>query len=280
MKRILITGKSSYVGTSFETWIKDKGTDYEVESISVRNESWKDLDFSVYDVILHTVGIAHRKETTENKELYYQINRDLAFEVAKKAKREGIKQFIFFSSMSVYGIDTGVIKKSTPLRPKSNYGKSKLEAEKLIAGLESDNFKVVILRPPMIYGKGCKGNYVRLSQLAMITPVFPKVNNKRSMIFVDNLSEFIRLNIDGAQGGVFHPQNEEYVCTSDMVRMIALLNGTKVRMTRSFNPLLKLIQFNTITKVFGDLVYDSEIDDLKSNYTTCDFKKSIQLTEK
>src|SRR5690606_7124221 len=118
-------------------------------------------------VVIHVAGIAHVKETKENADLYYKVNRDLAFEVAKKAKNEGVKQFIFLSSMSVYGIETGIIKINTPTNPKTNYGRSKLEAEELISSIESDSFKVAILRPPMIYGKGCKGNYIRLANLAI-----------------------------------------------------------------------------------------------------------------
>src|SRR5699024_2819593 len=160
---------------------------------------WKEKDFSMYDVVVHVAGIAHRKETKENAQLYYEINRDLAYDVAQKSKTESVKQFIFLSSMSVYGLEEGVIDGRTPLHPKSNYGKSKLEAENLIQPLENKNFKVAIIRPPMIYGKDCKGNYQRLAKIAKKVPVFPKIDNKRSMIYIDNLSEFIRLSIDRSE---------------------------------------------------------------------------------
>lgn len=280
MKKILITGKNSYVGTGLEKWLANYPDRYSIDSISLRNDSWKEKDFSDYDVLFHVAGIAHIKETKENAHLYYKVNRDLAYEVAQKAKNEGVKQFIFLSSMSVYGIESGVIDKNSPLKPKSNYGESKLQAEELISDIEGDNFKVAILRPPMIYGKGCKGNYTRLANLAIKTPVFPDVGNKRSMLFIDNLSEFVRLLIDDSKSGLFHPQNKEYVCTSKMVEMIAGLHGTNIRMTKVFNVFLKLIPINTVKKVFGDLVYDKQIDDYKNRYIVCEFETSIRLTEK
>lgn len=166
MKRILITGKNSYIGSRFQEWLAKHPDKYKVDAISLRDESWKEKDFSEYDVVYHVAGIAHRKETKENRELYYKVNRDLAYEVAKKSKQDGIKQFIFLSTMSVYGLESGVIDEHTPLKPKSNYGKSKLQAEELIKPLEDDSFKIAILRPPMVYGKGCKGNYPRLAKLA------------------------------------------------------------------------------------------------------------------
>jgi nucleoside-diphosphate-sugar epimerase len=282
MKRILITGKNSYVGSNIEEWLGICPNSYSIDTISLRNDSWKEKDFSKYDVVIHVAGIAHIKETKENAHLYYEVNRDLAYEFAKKSKVENIKQFIFLSSMSVYGIDRGVIRKGSSLQPKTNYGKTKLEAEKLIANLEDSLFKVAILRPPMIYGKGCKGNYAKLAKIAFKTPVFPNIDNKRSMIYIDNLSEFVKYIIDVCGSGLFFPQNNEYVNTSEMVELIAKSHGKKMYKTRLFNPLLDLMRNNkTVNKVFGNLVYDKEL----SKYNNCQlnkfvgFEKSIRLTE-
>ncbi|PRY82681.1 NAD-dependent epimerase/dehydratase family protein [Alkalibacterium olivapovliticus] len=132
MKKVLITGKKSYIGTSVENWIMKEPDNYHVDTIDMRDGLWKEMDFSKYDVVFHVAGIAHIKETSKNQGLYYKVNRDLAYETAKKAKENGVNQFIFLSSMSVYGIDSGYITKFTPLRPKNAYGKSKVEAEKLI----------------------------------------------------------------------------------------------------------------------------------------------------
>jgi len=280
IKRILITGKNSYIGTSFEKWLAKYPEKYEVDTISLRDESWEEQDFSKYDVVYHVAGIAHRKETDENKELYYKVNRDLAYEVAKKSKHDGVKQFIFLSTMSVYGLESGVIDDHTPLKPKSYYGTSKLQAEKLIKPLDDDSFKIAILRPPMVYGKGCKGNYPRLAKLAKIIPIFPDIDNKRSMIYIDNLSELVRLLIDDNGNGLFCPQNEEYVNTSEMVQLIAKANGKKIVMTKLFNPLLRLLNLTVINKVFGDLVYEKNICKQVNNYRVCRFNESVFMTEK
>lgn len=287
MKKILITGANSYIGTSLERWLSKEPEKYTVDTVDMIGDSWKQKDFSGYDVVFHVAGIAHVKETKKNKELYYKVNRDLSYETARKAKKEGIKQFIFLSSMSVYGLEKGIIDENTPLNPKTNYGKSKLQAERLIVPLSDENFKVAVLRPPMVYGKGCKGNYRRLAKLALKTPIFPNIHNKRSMIYIDNLCEFIRLLIDDCSSGIFFPQNEEYVCTSEMVKLIAETHGKKVLMTKLFNPLIRLLSISTVNKVFGDLVYKKEMsrsfseknNSMKKNYETVEFSDSIKCTE-
>jgi nucleoside-diphosphate-sugar epimerase len=279
MKKILITGKNSYVGTSLEKWLRNYPDRYSIDFISLRNDSWKEKDFSDYDVVFHVAGIAHIKETKEIAQLYYKVNRDLAYEVAQKAKNESVKQFIFLSSMSVYGIETGVIDKDSPLKPKSNYGKSKLQAEELLTPLGSEEFKVAIIRPPMIYGKECKGNYVRLSKLALKVPVFPDIKNKRSMIYVENLCEFVRILIDRGSKGLFFPQNKEFVCTSELVSVISEAHGKNILFIKLFNKLLNGIRFGTVNKVFGDLVYEKGMSDLKLNYCLYDMKNSIEKTE-
>lgn len=280
MKKILITGKDSYIGSSFEKWLGKYPDKYTVDIVDTICDDWKEKDFKEYDVVFHVSGIAHRKETKENKELYYKVNRDLAYEIAKKSKRQGVKQFVFLSTMSVYGLDSGFIDMNTQIKPKNNYGKSKLQAEKLIKALESGTFKIVILRPPIVYGNGCKGNYPKLAKLAKSTPIFPDIDNKRSMIYIDNLSEFVRLLIDDNSSGLFCPQNKEYVNTTEMVVLIAKAHGRKIRTTKIFNPIIRLmLGINTVNKVFGDLYYEKGSSEYKKNYRFFTFKDSIDKTE-
>lgn len=279
MKRVLITGKNSYIGTSLEKWLMREPNKYKVDTVDMKDGLWKEKDFSQYDVVFHVAGIAHIKETRDNQDLYYKVNRDLAYEAAQKAKQDGVEQFIFLSSMSVYGIKNGVIHKNTPLNPNSVYGKSKIEAEDLINHLQDDSFTVATLRPPMVYGKGCRGNYPRLAGLALKTPIFPNVDNKRSMIYIDNLSEFVKQLIDNRSGGLFFPQNAEYVNTSEMVRLIAEAHGKKIVMTKLFNPLLRLLNVSTVNKVFGDLAYEMSMSEYEFDYRVCGFRESIAQTE-
>jgi len=275
-KKILITGANSYIGTSFEKWLAQWPDEYIVDTVDMLDGSWREKSFAGYDVVFHVAGIAHIKETKKNESLYYLINRDLAYEVAEKAKNDGVPQLIFLSSMSVYGIETGVIDKETSVNPKSAYGKSKFQAEEMINKLADDSFTVAILRPPMVYGKGCKGNYPRLAKLALRTPIFPLVDNKRSMIYIDNLSEFVKQICDNTRGGLFFPQNSEYVNTSEMVRLIAEAHGKKIIMTKLFDPILRLLNIGILNKVFCNLIYAQSIAD---NVEFLTFKQSIRLTE-
>lgn len=279
MKNILITGKNSYIGTSLEDWLKKEPTKYNVNSIDLKNDSWKDKNFSEYDVVFHVAGIAHTKESNKNYNLYFKVNRDLAYETAKKAKEDGVRQFIFLSSMSVYGIENGLINRDTPIKPNSAYGESKIEAEKLINTLVDNSFIVAILRPPMVYGKGCKGNYPRLAKLALKAPIFPNINNKRSMIYIDNLSEFVKLLVDNCSGGLFFPQNTEYVNTSEMVKIIAEVHGKNLCMTNFFTSILQSLNISTLNKVFGDLIYEKDMSEYKNDYRVMELYESITMTE-
>jgi nucleoside-diphosphate-sugar epimerase len=288
MKRILITGGDSYIGMSFEKWVKQWPDEYSVDTVDMRDGTWREKDFSGFDVVFHVAGIAHVKETRKNKDLYYRVNRDLAFATAKKAKEDGVRQFVFLSSMSVYGLDTGVITKDTIPNPKTNYGKSKLEAENLISNLKNKEFKITILRPPMVYGKNCKGNYNSLVRFSLFTPIIPKYNNQRSMIFIDNLSNFIKILIDLLYTGVFFPQNQEYVCTKEIISLIKETHKQKILYSSVLNILLiiGIKVLKVFKKVFGSLTYDYSMigspecfNKLCCNYLTCSFIESINKTE-
>ncbi|MBA1334154.1 MAG: UDP-glucose 4-epimerase [Firmicutes bacterium] len=288
MKKILITGANSYIGTSFKNWVSRWPDDYKVDSISVRGNGWKGKSFKGYDVVFHVAAIVHVKENDINK--YFKVNRDLAVEVANKAKQEGVKQFIFLSTMGVYGIETGYIKQDTIAMPKTPYAKSKYEAEQLLFELNDDVFKVAVLRPPIVYGKGCKGNYPRLASMALRLPLFPDVRNERSMIYIDNLSEFIRLIIDFSTGGLFFPQNKDYVNTTELVKLIAKEHSKELKVIGVFNfgvnVGVKLSK--TFRKVFGTFVYDKKmpggpgtfINGQKIDYETVSFEETIRQTEK
>lgn len=263
MRKILITGLGSYIGTSLECYlVRDPGK-YKVDTIDMMENSWKNKDFSAYDSVFHVAGIVHAKETKKAENLYYTVNRDLAVEVAKKAKVEGVRQFIFMSSMAVYGSveKIGVekiITDKTPTNPNSFYGKSKLEAEDRLRQLADTNFKIVILRPPIVYGPNCPGNYARLEKLAMQIPVFPMIENKRSMIHIDKLCHYLKTYIDYEATGLFFPQDDEYVNTSILVQGIAEKNGKKIFLSKSLGWFIKFIgkRIKFINKVFGNLVYE------------------------
>ncbi len=276
-KKILITGKDSYIGNMFAEFTTEYG--YMVDTIDMIGDNWKSYDFSDYDAVVHVAAIVHKQEKEYSKEEYFKVNTELAFETAQKAKNEGVKQFVFLSTMSVYGIRNGVITKDTLCTPFNSYGESKLKAEQMISELNSDSFTVTILRPPMVYGKNCKGNYVQLSKFAKKFPFFPAYKSQRSMIYIDNLSAFIKKAIEEKLSGVFCPQDDEYVCTADMVKKVAKANGKDIKLTKLFNPFITLalkMNINIVCKIFGSLVYEK---DLCPEYSKVDFETAIEKTE-
>ncbi|PFG04473.1 NAD-dependent epimerase/dehydratase family protein [Bacillus sp. es.034] len=289
MKKILVTGANSYVGTSFIKWLSLYPDKYSIDTISLRDNHWKETSFEGYDVVLHTVGIAHVDSNPDPRmeQQYYKVNRDLTIQAAQKAKIEGVKQFVFLSSIIVYGDSskinkTRVITEETVPTPANFYGNSKLLAEKGIIPLEDNNFRIAIIRPPMIYGKGSKGNYPKLAKAAQKLPLFPDIQNQRSMLHIDNLCEFLRLLIDNNDRGIFFPQNAEYVKTSEMVKLIGKAHGRKIRLTKIFNPVIGLMggRIEIINKVFGNLIYDRNLSSYKENYRIRDLQESIIRTEK
>lgn len=261
MKRILIAGANSYIGTSFETYMRAWPDEYQVDTVDMQRKGWQEKSFSGYDCLFHVAGLAHIKETRDNAPLYYEINRDLALETAQKAKAEGVRQFIFLSSMSVYGLTEGAITEDTPAHPTSHYGKSKLQAEQGLRKLEGDTFCVTILRPPMVYGQGCKGNYRTLVKLAKALPVFPDYDNRRSMIHIDRLCAVVKEAIDTPESRLLLPQDETYVCTCRMVQQIAQSMGKKMYLTKALNPLVSIAKYFTVPgkKAFGNLYYDKNV---------------------
>lgn len=285
MKHVLILGKNGYIALALKKWF-DKYEDlYHADMLSVRGEKWRYVDFSKYDTVCCLIGLAHQKETKENAEMYFEINYRLVMMIANKAKNEGVGQFVLLSSMSVYGDHQGAITQETSLCPNTNYGKSKLLAEKAIQAIENEKFKAVIIRPPMVYGKGCKGNYNRLAKLSKKILVFPKVDNLRSMIYIDNLCEFIRRVIDEDDKGIFHPQNRELVNTTEMVKVIAEAHGNKVRIIKGLRlGIILLIKFpgklgRLARKVFGSNYYDLDLSKYRKDYQVCDFYESICQSE-
>lgn len=260
MKRILITGKDSYIGLSFKRYLEQYSDDYYVEELDVRDDRWKAYDFSTFDVVYHVAGIAHIKEIKENENLYYRVNRDLTISIAKKAKQSNVKQFIFMSSMSVYGLTYSheLITKDTRCQPNTYYGISKYEAEQQLKELEDNSFKVCIVRPPMVYGEDAPGNLGKLFKAVRKFHVFPTIRNERSSITVDKLCEYIKVYVDKEREGLYLPQNDEYMCTVDIVKDQMKKENIKVLYIPIFNPIIHILvgKISLITKCFGDLRYE------------------------
>ena len=287
MKRILITGANSYIGTSFEEYMKEYD-DYQIETLDMKNPEWRNHDFSIYDTVFHVAGIAHADVghvSEEVRKLYYKVNTELTLETAIQAKKSGVRQFIYMSSIIVYGESAPLGKKKmitseTTPEPANFYGDSKLQADIKLQEMNDDNFRVCILRPPMIYGPGCKGNYQMLSKMAKRLPIFPDIRNERSMLYIGNLCDFIKECIDEQKGGIYFPQNSEYISTSRLVLEIAKANNRTIHLTKALNPIVYIASKipgkigGMCNKAFGDMTYEKECP--ISKYS---MKQGIEETE-
>lgn len=291
IRKVLITGAGSFIGESFADYAARYYPNLQVDAVDMIDGSWRGLDFYGYDSIFHVAGIAHVDVTNadeKTKSKYYSVNRDLAVEVAAKARKDGVKQFIFMSSMIIYGESAPIGKRkivdeNTVPAPENFYGDSKWQADKKVREFESAVFHVAVLRPPMIYGKGAKGNYPVLEKMAKRLPVFPDVRNSRSMLYIDNLCEFLCMLILSGEGGIYFPQNREYVQTSQMVRLIAEANGHSIWITKLFNPLVVLASHMPgmisvlSNKAFGNIVYSKKISQYQGiDYQRFDMRESIK----
>ena len=290
MKRILITGKSSYLGNAAAEYLKRIPERFQIDQISLRDGTWRMKDLSVYDCVFHVAGIAHAntgKLTPEEEKRYYAVNTDLAIEVASAAKYAGVKQFIHMSSMIVYGSsNNGRIGPDTQPVPDTTYGDSKWKGERGVAALADERFAVAIIRAPMIYGPGCKGNYRVLSRLASTTPIFPWVSNERSMLYIENLCSFLLQLIERELAGVFFPQNSRYVNTAELVACIARTHHRTIHLLRWLSPVVTLMKRfpgklgSLSQKAFGTQTYDLAMSRYEGiDYQLIDFEQSITLTE-
>ena len=282
MKKVLITGKGSYVGESVRKYILAKNPSYRIDTVDTINDAWRHADYTKYDVVFHVAGIAHVNADPKMKSLYYKVNRDLTIDITKHAKAAGVKQFIFMSSQIVFhesqSLKTEVLTCQTKENPNGFYGDSKLQAELGIKPLEDENFKVCILRPCMIYGLNAKGNFLRLVKLAQKTPIFPEWHNKRSMLYIDNLAEFVYQVIERKLAGIFYPQNRELADTVEIIRFFAKEAGHKIWITKLFNPCVWLGSFvlQPINKMFATYYYDPSMSVAEFDYQLVSFEDSLK----
>ncbi|MCT3574625.1 NAD-dependent epimerase/dehydratase family protein [Levilactobacillus brevis] len=283
MKKVLITGKNSYIGQSFKSYVEaNYPSEIQVDSISVRGEAWREYDFSGYDAVLHVAALVHKNEKSIPSNDYQAINTDLTIKVAEKAKSADVSQFIFISTIAVYKItEESKISTQTQLIPTTKYGKSKLDAENNLQKLNNDNFCITIIRPPMIYGPNCPGNYKRLSLVANKIGIYPRYSNQRSMIFIDNLSLFIYYILLKKIPGVFIPQNKEYIDSSKLISTIRKVHGKKTLFIPGMESLLYFLMRHNhfLNKIYGSLKVDSNMSSFEYKYNKVSFTESIKKTE-
>lgn len=294
MKKILITGAGSYVGESVRRYILAKDSSYRIDAVDTMGDNWKKADYAKYDVVFHVAGIAHVNADPKMEPLYYKVNCNLTIEVAKHAKAAGVRQFIFMSSQIVFhesqSLKAEVLTAETKPVPNGVYGNSKLQAENGLWNLvknQKENstrsqggnqMKICILRPCMIYGPNAKGNFSRLAKLACKTPVFPEWHNKRSMLYIDNLAEFVKQAIERELEGTFYPQNRELADTVEIVRYFAKEAGHKIWITKLLNPFVWMgsLVLQPINKMFATYYYNPKMSKMEFDYQLVSFEESLK----
>ena len=285
MINVLITGGSGFIAGALLRRLEEFPGRYRAGGVSLRGGEWREKGFAGWDCVVHTAGIAHVLADPSMTDTYFRVNRDLTLEAARRAKADGVRQFVFLSSINVYGDPPPagvrrVIGPDAPTAPASAYARSKLEAEQGLRELADADFRVAVLRPPMVYGRGCKGNYNALAALAMKAPAFPRFDNRRGAVYVENLAECIRLIVDGGEGGLFFPQDARVVSTAEIAAAIARAHGRKLPLLRGLNPAVRLLgRGGAARRAFGDMAYDTAMCLRPEGYRRFDFETSIRKTE-
>lgn len=254
--KVLVTGSSGYVGSRF---IQNYNTKYSFESFSLQTSSLESVNFSKIDAIVHCAALVHQKASYSQKE-YDAINADYPYQLAKKAKENGIGHFIFVSTVAIYQ-ESALINENSPCAPITPYGKSKLKGEELLKTLADENFVVSILRSPMVYGPDAPGNIASLSKLVRKFPILPfgGINNSRTFVGIDNLIALIDTLLKKRLNGVFLAADDTSLSTTHLIRLIAVGLNKNIYLLKLpfFGMLLKNISPSLHNKLFGNLVVDN-----------------------
>lgn len=257
-KRVLIVGEHSYIGKRLAKELEKRHAD--VVMVGARNFEWKKIKFDGYHSVVIVAAIVHKREKRKEQKLYKRVNRDMPIQIAQRAKAAGVRQVVFLSSMAVFGSQYEKITIHTEPKPELFYGKYKYEAELELQKMEQTSFAVAIVRPPMVYGENCPGNYGRLKMLAKYVFFFPDTKNKRSMIEVGRLAEELSTIVLYGRRGIFHPQDEVYANTAQMVKAMRNEMGKKTYLFTWLNWLLVPLsrKIGMMRKVFGNLWYEKD----------------------
>ena len=273
-KTLMITGASGFIGSNFIERYKDKYNIIPVDLLKIKPE---EIDFRGVDTVLHLAALVHQMKGAP-REKYFEVNTELTRRVAEEAKKQGVRHFVFYSTVKVYGYDGDlynhnmVLNEESECKPMNDpYGESKWEAEKILRRLEDDNFKIGIIRPPMVYGKGVKGNMESLIKLVKMLPILPfnYDKNRRSLVNIENLMYLTTLVIDKEASGVFLPLDEKNISLKEIVEGIEKAYNLKrinIPMIQPIFWLLTKLKPNIMVRLFGTLQFDNKLTREKLGY--------------
>lgn len=277
MAKVLITGANSFVGSNYKKYSKNSV----IEEISLFDHNPANIEFGKYDVVLHLVAIVHQsKKISESK--YFEINKELCLQTAINAKNAGIKQFVFLSTVKVYGRyqpGKGSWNESSVCDPEDGYGKSKYAAEVALKELDDNNFTVSIVRTPLVYGEDVKANMRSIIKLVERFSILPlgKINNKRSFTSIENLVAFIDRIIEKRASGVFIAKDEEALSTTELVNFISESLGKKLILITIPKFIINLVTF-IYPRIFDRLYGSFEMENSQT-LKQLDFKPPLSVEE-
>ena len=259
--RILVTGAGGFVG---ERFMEMNGDRFSLVPVSLRNASIEGIDLTGIDSIVHLAGKAHEMKPIDDQ-IYYDVNYTLTKKLAEWARCCGVPHFVYISSVKVYGDETpGPLNEQSPCTPTDAYGKSKLQAEEMLLHMSALSFKVAIVRPPLVYGPRVKGNMIKLLQLAGKSYPLPfgNIQNRRSMVYADNLVELINVIVEQQATGIYIAGDEQPVSTELLVRTIRKeLNKPEnmISLPFPFRILLRTIRPALFTRLYGSYMIDNTL---------------------
>ena len=266
MNKLLITGSNGFVGNYFIKKYKGK---YDIRTFSFLKDDINSLDCSDVDVVFHLSALVHQMGGASCEE-YERVNVTQTLQLAKIVKESCVKHFIFMSTVKVYGEETNSkYIENTVCNPEDDYGKSKLKAEQELQKLEDENFKISIIRTPIVYGYGVKANIKNLINLVNKVPVLPfgKIKNKRSMVYIGNLCHLVDEIIIQKKSGIFLACDDEPLSTSKLIELITKNLDKKKYLIKIpfFESLLKIVKPSFHKRLYGSLEIDNTITKEKLN---------------
>ena len=268
MLKVAVTGASGFIGKRFIEYNRNR---FRLKMITLRNRKMSDIDLNGADVVVHFAGKAHDM-TGGNDQDYFKVNTELTKDLAVQAIKQGVSQFVYISSVKVYGEEDGVIlDENTECHPIDAYGKSKLLAEQWLWTVQSPTFRIAVIRPSLVYGPGVKGNMINLLKLAdkAIPLPFGRINNMRSMVYLDNLVELINKVMVEKAHGIFVGADQEPVSTSRLVQLIRKFLGRKPNLLYLPGPVRKILKGykpSLYKRLFGSFVIGNKNNLEKLNF--------------
>lgn len=286
---ILIIGKNSYIGNHLDEWLTSNG--HIVEQLDVLTDEWKTFDYSSYNAIVHVAGIVHRPDC-KDWSLYKSVNTDMPISIASMYKESrsanGNKGlYVYFSTMGVFeagkSLKSCIVNEKTPLKSESMYGKSKLMAEEGLSKMKDDTLDIAFVRPPSVYGKGCRGGYISgFTTIVRLLPIFPKayLSARQSFIYIDNLCECVRLIVEKRLTGAFCPQDDEIPNANELFETIATGIGKRYLESRFLGLLQQVFSFVPfVKKAYGGIEYSRSLSDIEGlNYVVVPFREGMRRT--